>query len=144
MVKLETKFNKDGWNKMNYFELLSNYIENSGMNLAELARKVNEKGVKLDRSYISKLKKGDANPPSDEITEALSEVLGVDPLELLWSATIEKSHPDIRKSLMKVDRALMKKGLELEKKYPIPDDMDDMEADQYIESIPEYSQYYDK
>ncbi|MEV2352497.1 hypothetical protein ABNF72_17105, partial [Paenibacillus larvae] len=78
---------------------------------------------------------------SDEITEAIAEVIGCDPLELIWAATIEKSHPKIQKSLMNINASLMKKGIELEKKYPIPDQMDEIDTDKYISSIPEYKKF---
>ncbi|MEV2477818.1 hypothetical protein ABNB86_13945, partial [Paenibacillus larvae] len=37
--------------------------------------------------------------------------------------------------------SLMKKGIELEKKYPIPDQMDEIDTDKYISSIPEYKKF---
>lgn len=129
---------------MKYSEILAGLIEDSGLSLGEIARRAKERGVKLDRSYLSKLKNGEVNPPSDEISNAIAEVLGVDPIKLIWAATIEKSHPSIKKSLMLIDSELMKKGIELEKKYPIPDDIDPIEADKIISNIPEYSQFYDE
>jgi SOS-response transcriptional repressor LexA len=129
---------------MNYAELLSSYIEKSELSLGEVARRIKEqKGVKVDRSYISKLKNGDVNPPSDEISEALAAITGGDPVELIWAATVEKSHPLIQQSLAKIDVSHMKHIIELEKKYPIPEHFDDIEADKFIESIPEYKKAYD-
>ncbi|AQR79073.1 hypothetical protein ERICI_04091 [Paenibacillus larvae subsp. larvae] len=87
------------------------------------------------------MRSGIVKPPSDEITEAIAEVIGCDPLELIWAATIEKSHPKIQKSLMNINASLMKKGIELEKKYPIPDQMDEIDTDKYISSIPEYKKF---
>ncbi|MEV2909810.1 S24 family peptidase [Paenibacillus larvae] len=89
------------------------------------------------------MRSGIVKPPSDEITEAIAKVTGCDPLELIWAATIEKSHPKIQKSLMNINASLMKKGIELEKKYPIPDQMDEIDTDKYISSIPEYKKFYD-
>lgn len=130
---------------MNYAELLSKYIERSGLSLGEVARRIKEqKDVKVDRSYISKLKNGDVNPPSDEISEALAAVTNGDPIELMWAATVEKSHPLIQQSLAMIDVTRMKKVIELEKKYPIPEGLDDIETDKYIEDIPEYKKAYEE
>jgi SOS-response transcriptional repressor LexA len=130
---------------MNYAELLTSYIEGSGLSLGEVARRVkDQKGVKIDRSYISKLKNGDANPPSDEISEALADITNGDPIELMWAATIEKAHPLLQKSLTMIDITRMKKIIELEKKYPIPAGLDEIEVDRYIESIPEYKKAYEE
>lgn len=126
-----------------YGEILSKYIKEKNISLAEIARRLKDEGVNIDRSYVSKFRSGALPPPSDEVTVALAKVLEVDPTILLWAATIEKSHPELKRTLMKVDTALMKRGIELEKKYPISDDMDEIEVDKYISSIPEYSKFYD-
>lgn len=126
-----------------FSELLAKYIRESGLSIGEIARRMEENGVKIDRSYISKLKNGLVNPPSEEITKALAEVTGGDTDKLLWAATMGKSHPAVQKSLMLIDDYLIKKGLELEKKYPLPENVNEMETDQYISGIPEYKEYYD-
>lgn len=44
-----------------YSEIFADYIEESGMTLGEIAIKMEEKGVRIDRSYISMLKIGRAH-----------------------------------------------------------------------------------
>ncbi|MEV2910549.1 S24 family peptidase [Paenibacillus larvae] len=80
---------------MKYNELVREYILNSGLSLGEISKKMNEKGVKVDRSYLSKLKNGKVGyPASEEVNKAFAEVTGGDPEKLIFAAFIEKS-PDV-------------------------------------------------
>lgn len=129
---------------MSYAGLLNEYIQKSGLSIGEIARKVNASGVKIDKSYISKLKNEDSNPPSDEISLALAEVTGGDPDKLIWAAMIDKSHPSVKPTLMMVDKLIMRQAAELQKKYPIPDNLTDEEIEDFTESIPEYREFVEK
>jgi transcriptional regulator with XRE-family HTH domain len=87
---------KQGMIKMTYSELLTKYIEKSGLSLGEIALRLKSKGVKVDRSYISKLKTGARDPASEEVNRALAEVIGGDVSELLLAGYIEKAPGKIR------------------------------------------------
>lgn len=84
---------------MKYSELLSRYIEESGLSLGEIAIKLANRNIKVDRSYISKLKNGNKSPASDEVTKALAEVTGGDPEALLLAGYIEKAPEEIKSLL---------------------------------------------
>lgn len=88
---------------MTYSELLGEYIERSGFTLGEIALKMNEFGIKIDRSYISMLKNNKTkNPASDEINRALAQVTGGDPEQLLYAAYVEKAPEEMKKHLERV------------------------------------------
>lgn len=86
---------------MKYAELLSEYIENSGFSLGELAIKMEHKGIKVDRSYISKIKNGTKPPASEEVNRALAEITGGDPEKLIISAYKEKAPKEVQELLDK-------------------------------------------
>jgi len=89
---------------MKYNDLLREYILNSGLSLGEIARKMNEKGVKVDRSYLSKLKNGKVGyPASEEVNKAFAEVTGGDPEKLIFAAFVEKSPHSINKVFSKTE-----------------------------------------
>lgn len=84
--------------EVGYAELLASYIENSGLSIGEIARRMDEeKGVKADRSYISMLKNGKTkNPASEEINRAIAEVTGGDPDKLILAGYIEKAPQEVK------------------------------------------------
>ncbi|MNU94238.1 Helix-turn-helix domain protein [compost metagenome] len=86
---------------MNYSELLSEYIEKSGLTLGEIATKIQEEqGISIDRSYISMLKNNKTkNPASDEINRALAEVTGGDPESLILAAYYQKAPKEVQNSM---------------------------------------------
>ncbi|MCY9512143.1 hypothetical protein M5W68_20165 [Paenibacillus larvae] len=89
---------------MKYNDLLREYILNSALSLGEIARKMNEKGVKVDRSYLSKLKNGKVGyPASEEVNKAFAEVTGGDPEKLIFAAFVEKSPHSINKVFSKTE-----------------------------------------
>jgi SOS regulatory protein LexA len=104
---------------MDYSELVDSYIRKSGMSLAEIAERMkNEKGVKVDRTYISKLRNNPKYAASEDINQAFAEVTGGDPNRLVWSGLIYGSHPSVRDILMLIDDEVIIKALNLMKKYP--------------------------
>jgi SOS regulatory protein LexA len=104
---------------MDYSELVDSYIRKSGMSLAEIAERMkNEKGVKVDRTYISKLRNNPKYAASDEINQAFAEVTGGDPFRLVWAGLIYGSHPSVRDILMLIDDEVVIKAMSLTKKYP--------------------------
>lgn len=86
---------------INYPQLLDEYVSKSGLSLNEIVKKMAEKGVKIDRSYISMLKNnGTKNPASEEINRALAEATGGDPDTLVLAAYLDRA-PDVVKKAMR-------------------------------------------
>lgn len=82
---------------MNYSELVDTYIKKSGLSLAEIAKRMEvEKGIKIDRSYISKLKNDPKYPATEEINRALAEITGGDPDALIMAAYLEKAPDSVK------------------------------------------------
>lgn len=83
---------------MKYSDLVKEYIRKSGMSLSEIVSKIEkEHGVKIDRTYLSRLQNGKTNQPaSDEVNRALALVTGGDVEELLMAALIEKAPAEIK------------------------------------------------
>lgn len=87
---------------MEYHEIVNKYIERSGLSLGEIAKKMTEDGVKVDRSYLSKLKNNDTkNPASEEINRALAKATGGNEEELVKAAYIERAREPIMELLKK-------------------------------------------
>lgn len=117
---------------MNYSELIDSYIRKSGMSLAEIAEKMkNEKGVKVDRTYISKLRNNPKYAASEEINRAFAEVTGGDPNRLVWAGLIDGSHPSVRDILMLIDNEVIIKAMNITKKYPGFFNLSDEEQEKY-------------
>ncbi|MEM5014073.1 LexA family transcriptional regulator [Niallia taxi] len=120
---------------MEYSKLIDEYIKKSGMSLAEIAEKMkNEKGVKVDRTYISKLRKDPKYAASKEINHALAEVTGGDPHKLVWAGLVFGSHPSVREVLMLIDDEIIIKAINLMEKYPGYFNMSEEEQEKYNEN----------
>ncbi|MCU6794863.1 hypothetical protein OB236_22375 [Paenibacillus sp. WQ 127069] len=91
---------------MRYAQLLSNYIKKSGLNLAEISTLLKQKGITIDRSYISKLKSGTKPPASEDITRALAEVTGGDPDTLVNVGTTDKAPEEIKQFIANIENLL--------------------------------------
>ncbi|ASA25390.1 helix-turn-helix domain-containing protein [Paenibacillus donghaensis] len=89
---------------MKYSELLSKYIEESGLSLGEIAIRLSNKNIKIDRSYISKLKNGNKPPASEDISRALAEVTGGKSQELLMASYIEKAPEEVQPALQEFNK----------------------------------------
>jgi len=81
---------------MAYRELLSRMIEKSGLSLREISRRCNQKGQKIDASYISKLQTGKQITASEEINRIIAEVCGGNADQLIWDGYMEKAPTIIR------------------------------------------------
>lgn len=93
-----------------YYDTLDEMLKKSGLTLQEVADRCEKDfGVKINRSYISKLKTVRQSPASDEINVAIAKVCGGNVEEFLYEAYLEKA-PDFMKSfiknLLKVTREL--------------------------------------
>lgn len=85
---------------MDYGQLVDKYIKDSGLSLGEIAKRMqDEKGIKIDRSYISKLRNNPKYPASEEINRALAEITGGDPEELILAGYYEKAPIEVKTSL---------------------------------------------
>lgn len=60
---------------MNYANILSNAVAESGWTYSQIVQKCRSKGVNFSRSYLCKIATGALPPPSDEINKAIAEVL---------------------------------------------------------------------
>jgi transcriptional regulator with XRE-family HTH domain len=84
---------------LKYSVLLSNAIQDKNYSLSDLANKLEEFDVKIDKGYLSKLRSGTKSPASDRVNEALAKVLNIDPLELRIAAYKEKIPDDVLERL---------------------------------------------
>lgn len=73
-----------------YSEVLTRWIDESGLSLREIEDRCIAAGQKVTYSYISKLRSGAVDPPSLAITAAISEALGKDPTYLQMLQMVER------------------------------------------------------
>ncbi len=91
---------------MTYQKMLEEGLIRSGLTLrkaADLIRK--ESGMRIDHSYLSKLKSGTKPPASDGLNEAIAKVLNLDSVELKVAAYCEKIPPEVLDKLLKKNSA---------------------------------------
>lgn len=74
-----------------YHQLLGEYIEQSGLTITELAKRLKESGLNTDRTYLSRLKNNTTPPASEELNKNIAEITGNDSEELIFLAYLEKS-----------------------------------------------------
>lgn len=87
---------------MGYYEMLIEMIEQSGKTLQEIADKcASDYGVKINRSYISKLQTRKQAPASDEVNIALAKVCGGDVERFRYEGYFEKA-PEFMKENIKI------------------------------------------
>lgn len=60
---------------MRYANILYDAVLESGWSYTQIVERCKKKGLKISRSYISKLCTGHMPPASDEVNKALAEVL---------------------------------------------------------------------
>jgi len=82
-----------------YSERVRQAIENSGMSLQEVADRCRDIGVKIDRTYLSKIQNNACRPPLGKVNRAIAEVLGLDAEELELQAYIERAPEEVRHRL---------------------------------------------
>jgi SOS regulatory protein LexA len=117
---------------VDYSQLVDAYIRQSGLSLAEITQKMKEeKGVKVDRTYISKLRKKPRYAATGEINKALAEVTGGDPNRLIWAGMIYGSDPLVREALMLIDDSVITKAMNLMQKIPNYFDLPDEEQEAF-------------
>lgn len=80
---------------MKYSDLLRSAIERADLTLPQICRRVALLGQNINKSYLSKLQTGHAQPARDAINESLAEVLAIDPLDLRTAAYLERIPSDV-------------------------------------------------
>lgn len=103
---------------MKYAELLSSYINKSGLSLGEISLRLKSRGISADRSYISKLRNGVKPPASEELNVALAKVLGQGSDDLIIAAYIEKAPPLVKNILNNFDADTLNQFKTLGEKHP--------------------------
>ncbi|MFF2499572.1 hypothetical protein [Peribacillus sp. NPDC058075] len=72
-----------------YSEILKEYIQQSNLSLSEIETELRKKGFNKNKSYLSNLQNGKTDPPSPEVSVALAEIIGGDPVRLILTPLVE-------------------------------------------------------
>ncbi|QDX92453.1 S24 family peptidase [Brevibacillus laterosporus] len=103
---------------MDYYKMLIDMIEKSGLTLQEIANRCEvEHGVKINRSYISKLQTRKQAPASDEVNVALAKVCGGDVEKFRYEGYIEKAPDFIKDFIQEVSIVLKEMSMVTLKKH---------------------------
>jgi SOS-response transcriptional repressor LexA len=78
-------------NVLKYADLLSSYIEKSGLTLDQITEICKKNGVTIHPTYISKLRKGLRPAPTEDISKALAEACGQSSDKLVFVGYLEKT-----------------------------------------------------
>lgn len=81
---------------MPYSNVLKKTIENSNLSYKDIKDKLEQKGISIDKSYLSKLVNGKLPPPREEISRAISQICNVDERLLVLEAYYDKSPQEIK------------------------------------------------
>ncbi len=81
---------------MPYSNVLKKTIENSNLSYKDIKDKLEQKGISIDKSYLSKLVNGKLPPPREEISRAISQICNVDERFLVLEAYYDKSPQEIK------------------------------------------------
>jgi transcriptional regulator with XRE-family HTH domain len=76
---------------MSFKDTLAVAIENSGLTIREISKKCEELGMPITHSYISQLRSGKSNPPSEEIIKILSKICDINENVLILEAYLDKA-----------------------------------------------------
>jgi SOS-response transcriptional repressor LexA len=95
---------RKGGSCLNYYELLNKMIEESKLTHKEIAEKCMEYGVRINPSYISKLRTGKQPPASDDVNIAIAKACGFEQSidNFLYEAYIEKAPSYIKVFLQEI------------------------------------------
>ncbi|MDQ0417570.1 hypothetical protein J2Z48_001743 [Croceifilum oryzae] len=74
---------------MKYDQMLRQSIREADLSLAQICRRLQKKGTRLDKAILSKLQNGKCPPAKDEVNIALAEVLEMDPVPFRIAAVQE-------------------------------------------------------
>lgn len=81
---------------MEYKDLLSQYIKESGLTLRQIANECEKLGVLIDPSTISRIQTGKMPPPSEEVSKTIATVCNQDPEKLILQGYIDKAPKHIQ------------------------------------------------
>lgn len=85
---------------MPYHKVLRDLIFDSGYTSKYIVEECNKLGVKIDKSYMSKLVNNKLPAPSEEVSRAISKVCNVDERKLVLEGYIDKAPEEIREFLI--------------------------------------------
>jgi hypothetical protein len=71
-----------------YSTLLKEYISDSRLSLSEIENEMRKRGLNKNKAYISNLQNGKIGPPPFEVTHALCNIIGGDPVRLAFTGVI--------------------------------------------------------
>ncbi|OPA77444.1 hypothetical protein BVG16_13375 [Paenibacillus selenitireducens] len=80
---------------MKYHELLKLGIEKADLSLAQICRRMDKKGVTIDRAIVCKLKNGKIPPAKDNVNKVLAQILEIDESQLRIAAAKETIPEDL-------------------------------------------------
>lgn len=95
-------FDLRGVNHVRYSDRIRQAIETSGLSLQDVADRCEAAGVKIDRTYLSKIRNNACKPPMGRVNRIIAEVLGLDPKEMEVQAYIERAPEEVRHRLVSV------------------------------------------
>lgn len=85
---------------MNYSQLIEEGLKRNNFSLRKLAELIQaDSDLKVDHSYLSKLRTGTKPPASDKLNDVLAKVLGIDSVELKTAAYREKIPAEVLEKL---------------------------------------------
>lgn len=85
---------------ISYYKIISDSIAEKQMSLRTISKLMENYGVIVDASYLSKIKNGKKTPASEDVNNALAKVLDIDPMELKVAAYREKIPKDVLEQLL--------------------------------------------
>ena len=88
--------------KMPYHKLLNNLIASTNYTAQEIINKCAEKGIKMDKAYMSKLRNNKVPPPSEDVSRVISKVCDVDERFLVLEGYIDKAPKEIKEAFVSI------------------------------------------
>lgn len=71
------------------------------MSLSEICAKLQDRGFKTNKGYLSKLQNGKIPPAGDGLNDAISNVIGIDAVKLKTAAYRQRIPHDVLQELIK-------------------------------------------
>jgi transcriptional regulator with XRE-family HTH domain len=85
---------------MKYHEILKRYIKNSRLTLSEICEMLKPHGYNMDKSYLSRLQNGKADPASETLNKALATITNGNAEKLLTAAFLHKAPESISRAMI--------------------------------------------
>ena len=87
---------------MPYHKLLNNIIASTNYTAQEIINKCAEKGIKMNKAYMSKLRNNKVPPPSEDVSRVISKVCDVDERFLVLEGYIDKAPKEIKEAFVSI------------------------------------------